>query len=171
MITFKKFLDEKVNNKDYLDFEGSTKKRALKKEMTREIERFKKKHHRDPSAYPDDWTADKKYRDEIKAKGKKMKTSAYTDKYKQMYGESADSEIELVEDVSVALKNKAENSGIPIRFLRRVYNKGLAAWRTGHRPGVKQHQWAMARVNSFIVGGPAREADKEIWAAYQESKK
>lgn len=167
MKTFKQFLeDEKVNNKDYLDFAGSSNKSELKKEMKREIARFKKKDHKDPSAYPDDWTADKKYRDEIKAKGKKMKSSAYTDKYKKMYGES------LTEgQVDTALKNKSEKTGIPVSFLRRVFNKGMAAWRTGHRPGVSQHQWAMARVNSFIVGGPARKSDKEIWDAYKASKK
>ncbi len=34
--------------------------------------------------------------------------------------------------------------------LGRVYNKGLAAYRTGHRPGTTPSQWAMARVNSYL---------------------
>lgn len=64
----------------------------------------------------------------------------------------------------VAGMNKSEKTGISLTILRQVYNRGLAAWRTGHRPGVHQHQWAMGRVNSFIVGGPARRADKDLWA-------
>lgn len=66
-------------------------------------------------------------------------------------------------NVDTALKNKSEKTGISMRTLRAVYNRGLAAWRTGHRPGVSQHQWAMGRVNSFIVGGPARKADADLW--------
>lgn len=165
MITFKVFL-EKVNNPDYLRFTGSSKKTELKREMAREIERFKKMSSDDPAAYPDDWTADQKYKKELKKKGKSLPPSEYTEKFKQMYGEEV-----VQEDVDVALKNKSEKTGIPVRFLRQVFNRGMAAWRTGHRPGVAQHQWAMGRVNSFVVGGPARKSDAEIWAAYQEWKK
>lgn len=164
-ITFKVFL-EKVNNPDYLKFTGSSNKKKLKKEMTREIERFKKMPHDDPSAYPDDWTADQKYKKELAKKGKKLPLSKHTEKFKQMYGEDY-----IAESIDVALKNKSEKTGIPVRFLRRVFNRGAAAWRTGHRPGVAQAQWAMGRVNSFIVGGPARKSDAEIWTAYQEWKK
>lgn len=65
--------------------------------------------------------------------------------------------------VDVALKNKAEKTGIKMSTLRAVLNRGLAAWRQHHRPGVGQHQWAMGRVNSFITGGGARKADKDLW--------
>ena len=37
-------------------------------------------------------------------------------------------------------------------ILEKIYDKGLAAWRTGHRPGVQQHQWAAGRVYAFVVG-------------------
>lgn len=71
-----------------------------------------------------------------------------------------------------ALKNKAKNSGIPLGILRTVYKKGMAAWRTGHRPGVSQQQWAMARVNSFIMGGKTtKKADKAQWEAAKRAKK
>ncbi len=70
----------------------------------------------------------------------------------------------LVEsNVDTALKNKAEKTGVPLRTIRAVYKRGMAAWRTGHRPGVSQHQWAMARVSSFLTGGPARKADADLW--------
>ena len=67
-------------------------------------------------------------------------------------------------NVDVALKNKAEKTGIKQSTLRAVLNRGLAAWRQHHRPGVGQIQWAMGRVNSFITGGGARKADKDLWA-------
>jgi hypothetical protein len=35
--------------------------------------------------------------------------------------------------------------------LRKVYNRGVAAWKTGHRPGTTPSQWGHARVNAFIV--------------------
>lgn len=77
--------------------------------------------------------------------------------------------VSLNESADVALKNKAKASGIPLGILRTVYNKGMAAWRTGHRPGVSQQQWAMARVNSFITGGKTtKKADKSL---YQRAKK
>jgi len=66
-------------------------------------------------------------------------------------------------NVTTALKNKAEKSGAPLGALRAIYNKGLAAWRTGHRPGATAHQWAMARVNSVLTGGKAREVDAAQW--------
>ena len=47
----------------------------------------------------------------------------------------------------------AKASGISKSVLDKVYARGLAAWRTGHRPGATSHQWAMARVYSFITKG------------------
>lgn len=66
-------------------------------------------------------------------------------------------------NVTAALKNKAEKANAPMGALRAIYNKGLAAWRTGHRPGASQHAWAMARVNSVLAGGPARKVDAAQW--------
>lgn len=53
----------------------------------------------------------------------------------------------------VALENKAQETGAPLWALIAVYRRGLAAWRTGHRPGANAFAWGMARVNSFLVGG------------------
>lgn len=150
--TFKQFL-EKVNP-DYV--RGLN--RSEEKAMRREIDRFKKMDSSDPAAYPKDWPADQQYK---KRKGKVLPKSKHTDKYHQMYGE--DLETVLEGNVDVALKNKAEKTGISMRTLRAVFNRGMAAWRTGHRPGVAQVQWAMGRVNSFITGGKAREVDHDLW--------
>jgi hypothetical protein len=79
--------------------------------------------------------------------------------------------LEIVDDlltesgVDTALKNKSEKSGVGMRTLRAIYNRGLAAWRKSHRPGTNAPQWAMARVNSVLSGGPARKSDKDLWAA------
>jgi hypothetical protein len=70
------------------------------------------------------------------------------------------------EDVSVALKKKAEKSGMSVGVLRQVYNRGVAAWRTGHRPGTTPSQWGLARVNSFVTksSGTWGKADKDLAA-------
>jgi len=64
------------------------------------------------------------------------------------YSESFD---ELLENEG--LKKKAAKSGISLGTLKKVYNRGMAAWRTGHRPGTTPQQWGMARVNSYITKG------------------
>ena len=62
------------------------------------------------------------------------------------------------------LKNKAEKSGMPYSILKKVYDRGMAAWRGGHRPGASQQQWAFARVNSFVTksSGTWGGADKDL---------
>ena len=62
------------------------------------------------------------------------------------------------------LKNKAEKSGMPYSILKKVYDRGMAAWRGGHRPGTTQQQWAFARVNSFVTksSGTWGGADKDL---------
>ena len=85
----------------------------------------------------------------------KTKPSKHTKKYKQMFGE----EIE-------GLKNKAEKSGMPYGILKKVYDRGMAAYKTGHRPGTTAQQWAFARVNSFVTKskGTWGGADKDLAA-------
>ena len=70
---------------------------------------------------------------------------------------------EMSAAVKKSLKTKAEKTGMPFGILKQVFNRGMAAWRTGHRPGTTQQQWAFARVNSFITGGGARKADADLW--------
>ena len=85
--------------------------------------------------------------------------------------ESEELEEGLNKKARTALKNKAEKSNAPLGALTTVYNKGLAAWRTGHRPGASQAAWAMARVNSFLAGGPARKVDATQWKQVQKHRK
>lgn len=47
--------------------------------------------------------------------------------------------------------DKAKASGVSADTLRKVYRRGVAAWKTGHRPGTTPSQWGHARVNAFIT--------------------
>ena len=60
----------------------------------------------------------------------------------------------LAEEEKKGLAGKSEKSGIPVGILRSVYNRGMAAWKTGHRKGTTPQQWAMARVNSATPSKP-----------------
>jgi hypothetical protein len=73
---------------------------------------------------------------------------------------------EMMEDATAGLKKKAEKSGMPLGVLRQVYNRGVAAWKTGHRPGTTPQQWGFARVNSFVTksSGTWGKADKDLAA-------
>ena len=101
----------------------------------------------------------------------KTKPSKHTKKFKAMYGEMANHL--TFEDFMVgegkadaALKKKADKSGMPLGILKQVFNRGVAAWRTGHRPGTNPTQWGLARVNSFVTksSGTWGKADKDLAA-------
>lgn len=44
-------------------------------------------------------------------------------------------------------------TGVPLKTIRKSYNRGMAAWRTGHRPGATQQQWGYARATSMLLCG------------------
>ena len=71
------------------------------------------------------------------------------------------------------LENKAKKSGMPYSILKKVYDRGMAAWKGGHRPGATQQQWAFARVNSFVTksSGTWGKADKDLADKVRASKK
>ena len=71
-----------------------------------------------------------------------------------------------------AVKNKAKKTGMPYSILKQVYNRGMAAWKGGHRPGTTPQQWAMARVNSFVTksSGTWGGADKDLAKKVRGSK-
>ena len=97
----------------------------------------------------------------------KTKPSKHTKKYKQMYGETFTFEDYMVEtkgQAKAAIKKKAEKSGMPYSILKKVFDRGVAAWRTGHRPGTTPVQWGLARVNSFVTksSGTWGKADSDL---------
>ena len=75
------------------------------------------------------------------------------EKRKDMAIAAFKSKEESMNEANEGLKNKAEKSGMSYSILKKVYDRGLAAYKTGHRPGTTAPQWAMARVNSFITKG------------------
>ena len=81
--------------------------------------------------------------------------------------------LELNEDPSKSLKKKADKTGMPMGILRQVYNRGVAAWKSGHRPGTTPEQWGHARVNSFVTksSGTWGKADSDLAAKVRKSKK
>lgn len=85
----------------------------------------------------------------------KTKKSKHTKEYERRFGS--------IEESKEAVKNKAKETGIPYEILKQVYDRGIAAWRTSHRPGTTPHQWALARINSFATGGKTtKTADKDL---------
>ena len=100
-----------------------------------------------------------------------QRRAAFASGYKAKGKKDKKEEVELDENEK-GLKNKAEKSGMPLGILKQVYNRGLAAYKTGHRPGATAPQWAMARVNSFVTKskGTWGGADKDLAAKVQGKK-
>jgi predicted DNA binding CopG/RHH family protein len=92
------------------------------------------------------------------------------EKFKE--GDMKNEEMRLRVEAIAGLKKKAEKSGMPYSILKKVYDRGMAAWKGGHRPGASQHQWAFARVNSFVTksSGTWGGADKDLAAKVRGSK-
>lgn len=84
-------------------------------------------------------------------------------KYQKRYGDTWEEQLGKVVEKMVektqksisekddALQKKADKSGVSYGTLKKVYDRGMAAWKTGHRPGTTPQQWGYARVNAFIV--------------------
>ena len=84
--------------------------------------------------------------------GMETKTSTWTKKFYKAYPGAR------------SLENKAKVTGVPLVTIQQVYDKGLAAWRTGHRPGATPQQWGYARVHSFLMGGPTSRGPDRLLA-------
>ena len=177
--------------------------KSTKDKRDSQFQKGAKKHHSDPSAYPEKHAGDD---------GVKTKMSKHTKKYRAMFGESdaqqrakekiekekesdkakhdrlmdrarlrdaqkknretTTESFEITESAMASLRKKADKSGIPVGILKKVYDRGMAAWRTGHRPGASQEQWAFARVNSFITKGSGTwgKADKDLAAKVRKEE-
>ena len=106
----------------------------------------------------------------------------YADNIKKMGGQVFSNKLEKVpmlkkenmdlDETIKAVQNKAKKTGMPYSILKQVYNRGMAAWKGGHRPGATQQQWALARVNSFVTksSGTWGGADKDLAKKVRGSK-
>lgn len=102
-----------------------------------------------------------------KEKGDAVRYATATNMVKKKLGigeEMKEHPAKAVYEQIAGLKKKAEKSGMPYSILKKVYDRGMAAWRGGHRPGTTQQQWAFARVNSFVTksSGTWGGADKDL---------
>ena len=98
-------------------------------------------------------------KDDIKEKTKMMKSMALKANVN-------------IDEAIKGLQNKAKKTGMPYSILKKVYDRGMAAWKGGHRPGATQQQWAFARVNSFVTksSGTWGKADKDLADKVRASK-
>jgi hypothetical protein len=107
----------------------------------KEIRRFGALSWRNPKAYVGFQTDT----------GVRTRSSGYTKRWTERFPDAK------------SLEQKASATGVPVGFLRESYNRGLAAWRTGHRPGATQQQWGYARVHSMLLcGKTAHTTDADI---------
>jgi hypothetical protein len=116
----------------------------------------------DPEAY-EFWKSDIK----ATARGLKIGPSKHKEEYYRRYRKNIDKDYKPSGDSPKArfINRIAKETGIKRSLIEKVYDKGLAAWRVGHRPGVQQHQWAAGRVYAFAVGadsstGPGKPDNK-----------
>ena len=98
-----------------------------------------------------DWKNPKAYIGFQTDKGVKTRKSSYTATWNRKYP-----------DIK-SLKDRATLTGFPLNLLQKSYDRGMAAWRTGHRPGATQQQWGYARVSSLLLGGKtAHTTDSDL---------
>ena len=157
--------EAKVTGRSGPYFKGLSAQQKDKKE--KQMKSQAKMSDSDPAAYkPMAGDLDKKG----EFKGSRVKSDA-TKKVNKILSESTVlrfSEWEAVNEMSASveksLKKKAEKFKMPLGVLKQVFNRGMAAWKTGHRPGQSQEAWAHARVNSFVTksSGTWGKADKDL---------
>ena len=105
--------------------------RRKKKQKLAEMKRYGAMSARNPRAYAG-FNTDK---------GVKTRRSSYTKKFYKLA------------PTAKTLKQKALFTKVPLKYIKASYDRGMAAWRTGHRPGATQQQWGYARVHSFLLCG------------------
>jgi len=77
----------------------------------------------------------------------------------------------LNEQTKKALRKKAEGNRFTYGELAAVYRKGQGAYLSSGSRNVSMAAWSMARVNSYMRGGPARRVDKDIYNKARGRKK
>jgi hypothetical protein len=110
-------------------YKGLSKTKKTKR--AKEIKHFTRYHWKDPRAYKGFKTNS----------GVRTKASSYTELWRRLFPDAT------------SLEAKSAATGVPLGPIQESYNRGMAAWRTGHRPGATQQQWGYARVHSFLLCG------------------
>jgi|LauGreDrversion4_2_1035121.scaffolds.fasta_scaffold63485_4 hypothetical protein len=129
-------------------YAGLTRKQKL--ERRAEIQKYGAKHWKDPKAYIG-------FKTDKFAKTKKK--SSYTEQWNRLFPDAK------------SLEERSKVTGVPVKFLKTVYNRGMAAWRTGHRPGMSEQAWSYPRVSSYLLCGKTHYStdSDQVRAAKKES--
>ena len=129
-------------------YSGLTKKK--KQQRLKEIKKYGSKSWKDPKAYVG-------FKTNI---GIKTRKSNYTQQWNKLFSNAK------------SLEEKSKATGVPLKYIKESYNRGLAAWRTGHRPGASAQQWGYARVHSFLLCGKTyHSTDSDLARNAKESSK
>lgn len=112
-------------------FKGLSK--AARTRRVKEIKKYGSLHWKNPAAYKGFETNTLRYIPK--------KSSSYTEQWNKLFPDAK------------SLEEKSEATGVPLKFIKESYNRGMAAWRTGHRPGATEQAWGFARVNSLLLCG------------------
>lgn len=110
-------------------YKGLTKQNKTRRKS--EIQKYGALSWKDPKAYVGFKTD----------RGITTKTSGYTESWRKLFPDAS------------SLESKSKATGVPLKYIRESYNRGMAAWRTGHRPGATEQQWGYARVHSILLCG------------------
>jgi hypothetical protein len=115
-----------------------------KRKRKAHFRRMRKRRDSDPKAYkpaPGD-------------KGAETKPSKHTKAVRALM---------MREESKLSLSAKAKKTGISLSTLKTIFRRGMAAWKSGHRPGTTPQQWGHARVNSYINKGKTyHTADSDL---------
>jgi len=113
-------------------YRGLTRKQALERKA--EIKKFGKLHWRNPKAYVGFKTD--KYR-------KTTRKSSYTAQWDKLFPDAK------------SLKERSKVTGVPEKYLKTIFRRGLAAWRTGHRVSQTPQSWSYPRLAAYLLCGKA----------------
>ncbi len=92
-----------------------------------------------------------------KVKSFTSKRSSHVEKFEKKYGTK-------ISDTAFISKNIISKTGID-----KIMAKGRGAYfSSGSRPNQTPTSWARARLASVIVGGKARQVDRDIWEKYKK---
>jgi len=111
-------------------YRGLTKKQAL--ERKKEIKKFGAMNSNDPKAYVG-------FKTDKYAKTKKK--SSYTIQWNKLFPDAK------------SLTERSKATGVPEKYLLKVFNRGSSAWRSGHRLGQTTQSWSYPRVSSYLLCG------------------
>ena len=89
-------------------------------------------------------------------KSYKSRRSPWVRKFEQRYG------------VPITNKSWIHDNIITRAGQNKILSKGRGAYySSGSRPNQSKDSWAFARLASVILGGPARDVDRDIWDKYR----